>query len=101
MAICNGQKPEEQNFEREKMREHLRICLEMGVMRHFPARPHVVKDATKKRETVNVFCSCRLPEDGHMIACENCQKWFHSTCINAPEEAWSSQHYKWFCATCS
>ena len=24
-----------------------------------------------------VFCSCRMPEDGFMFECSGCKKWFH------------------------
>ena len=100
MTICNDQRPEEQRYEQHKMRDHLKMCLEMGVMRHFPSR--VIrrdKVSTRKQEALKVYCRCRLPE-GDMINCDRCHEWFHSSCIDAPDSAWIDCPQEWFCDAC-
>ena len=54
-----------------------------------------------KEEEIVVHHHCRLPEQKPMIACDQCQQWFHKACEAIPEAAWSSSHYNWSCSSCS
>ena len=97
MAICNGQNPEELMFDINKMRHHLHDCLEDKQMRHFPAHPRQRRQ--NKKETIKVYCSCRLQEEGDMIQCEECDTWYHATCDTVEDEAWEKDS-KWTCSSC-
>ena len=101
MAICNGQNPKELTFNISKMRRHLCDCLTDQLMRHFPATPQRQQHHRSCRtETVQVYCRCRLQEEGPMILCEGCDTWFHKTCDNIPESAWEKDS-KRLCFTCT
>ena len=101
MAICNGQNPKELTFNISKMRRHLCDCLTDQLMRHFPATPQRQQHHRSCRtETVQVYCRCRLQEEGPMILCEGYDTWFHKTCENIPKSAWEKDS-KWLCFTCT
>ena len=61
-----------------------------------------LRKATKRVEVMNVFCTCRMPEeDGErMISCDLCKQWFHEKCITVPEEAWTDASYLWYRTDC-
>ena len=84
------------------MRDHLKLCLEMGIMCHFPSRAvrKHENELTRKSEPLEVYCHCRLPEEGNMIRCDRCQEWYHSTCTNAPNGAWANSRLEWLCNAC-
>ena len=62
VAICSGQRPEEQMFDAKRMRQYLLQCLEDGLMRQLPAKKRKCQRKMKGREAVRVYCSCRLHE---------------------------------------
>ena len=97
-GVCNGQSPEEISFIVPRMRRHLKQCLEEGVMRHFPAKPRTCRHLTKRVEELSVFCHCRLQEEGDMCACHKCEEWFHHTCEDIPETAWTDEKHQWACS---
>lgn len=33
-------------------------------------------------DTNELFCFCRLPETVDMIACDDCEEWFHASCFD-------------------
>ena len=48
----------------------------------------------------SVYCICRRGEDqGFMIQCSNCNKWFHGECVRVTEQD-ADQIEDYFCATC-
>ncbi len=100
MAICNGQKPEELTFDIPKMRRHLFGCLEDRVIRHFPAISRQRRQDTISTEEVEVYCKCRLQDQGDMINCEGCKEWFHSTCEDIPAIA-RKEECTWMCSACT
>ena len=101
MSIVNVQEPELLTCDTGRlMRRHLAGCLEDKMFRHFPARKRNIKNRTKKVETMSVHCDCRLPEEGKMICCDECEEWFHGTCVRIPEEAWDIEQFKWYCSSC-
>ena len=77
------------------MRRHFAGCLEDKLIRHFPAKKRNLRKATKRVEVMNVYCTCRMPEeDGErMISYDSCKQWFHEKCITVPEEAWTDNSY--------
>ena len=99
MAICNGQNPDELTFDITRMRRHLYDCLEEKQMRHFPAHPSKRRQTICKKETIQVYCRCRLQEDGDMILCEKCDTWYHATCDTIQDGAWEKDS-EWTCSIC-
>ena len=79
-------------------------CLETQCLSAFPViwkrrRGDVVKWST----TLQVYCSCRMPEQPEctMVECSQCKEWFHvDTCVTVPPQALGSGE-KWFCDLCS
>ena len=84
------------------MRRHLAGCLEDGVISHFPAKKRAVRKMTKRTEEMNIYCICRMPEEGgdKMISCDNCQQWFHGQCVTVPPQAWTDKDFVWKCSDC-
>ena len=101
MAICGGQRPEELMFDAKIMRQHLLQCLENRVITQFPAKKRKCQRKMKGRETVRVYCRCRLQEGGSMILCDLCGEWYHDTCVNVPSEVWATSDSNWQCCNCS
>ena len=57
-------------------------------------------ESTTENETLKLFCVCRKPEYGDMIACDNpsCptpDEWYHYKCVNI-----KSTPRKWYCLHC-
>ena len=46
---------------------------------------------------MEVFCKCRLPEEGSMICCDCCEEWFHQACVNVPSDVWNKDDCSWTC----
>ena len=75
----------------EKLRHHLIDCLKHKKMLPFPSRLRchinpVIKD-------VEVFCCiCRLPETDEevMVACDDCNEWYHVSCEDIPNNVLAS-----------
>ena len=106
MAICNGQKPEEQLYDVTITRRHLVGCFEDKQFRHFPARKRQIAWLTRRMEVVDVYCVCQLPKSPgeKMITCDQCGEWYHNSClakgVHVPAEAWLKPDYKWTCPYC-
>ena len=43
-----------------------------------------------------LFCSCRMPDDGFIFECSECKKWFHAQHQNVVEDELSKQVVKCF-----
>lgn len=56
---------------------------------------HTIQDGGSR------YCICGGPSDGSfMLGCDNCDKWFHGSCMNVNKEAGEALT-KWVCPTCS
>ena len=100
-ALCDGTDPSTLSFDQSKMRQHFLACIEKNNLQQFPVRgqrriirpPHIQK--------VEVFCVCRLPDDGsEMIQCCQCQEWFHTSCIRVPRAWLKNPNIPWLCTSC-
>jgi hypothetical protein len=60
------------------------------------------KSGAKKQEKQEIWCTCRLPDDGSfMIGCENddCPiQWYHGRCVNIHQAL--PDGTDWYCALC-
>ena len=100
-SLCAGENPERINYVQHLFREHLVKCLTQQAISPFPTTSRSRKPLPQRGSTtVNVFCKCRLPEDGRMIQCDSCKEWYHSHCVTVPESVWSDSNSVWHCASC-
>ena len=45
-----------------------------------------------KKETLAIYCSCRLPDDGvEMVECHECGERFHFSCVCIYQKRYSEQ----------
>lgn len=109
VALCSGKDPHICSYDQSQMREHLFQCLEKGEMTEFPAtkKPKRLSRRLKSTRSVKVYCTCRLPWDksknfyGGLAQCGKCSVWFHQSCMDIPNEAYSEPSYSWLCSSCS
>ncbi len=107
-ALCSGKDPSRYLFDQRAMREHLKSCLEKGVMSDSPARHRLCRQTTYIHcsQKVEVHCKCRLPwakdftKFGDLAQCESCHTWFHHECANIPQKVFAKPSYAWKCTSC-
>ena len=101
-AICNGQDPSTIRFDQAMMRQHLIDGLSNKLLTPFPGK---IKRSVKKlvparTEVVKVYCTCRLPDDGHkMVECYQCKEWYHTSCVKIPR-TYIDNRKKWNVDVC-
>jgi len=101
--IVNKRDPRLIKFRQAHMRNHLLECLKSGYLSMFPTfsaprRPQGILSL----ETFEIFCICRMPSIPPMVECSTCHSWFHTACVEVPEEAIQESEVPWFCSsTCS
>jgi len=86
-AICSGHDPATRVFDQSQMRQHMITCFNNRKITAFPERSmkRVVKKS--KQEVIEVYCVCRLPDDGSvMIQCSRCEEWYHPSCVRVPRK---------------
>ena len=87
-------------FDQNALRQHFVNILEMNFITPFPTlqtrRP---AERISRIQYCPVFCICRLPDTtgDDMVLCDDCQEWFHLSCLNWTE---SPSTEKWFCSNC-
>lgn len=81
--LCHGLDPTAVTYSQKDMRQHLLHCLESHKFSPFPRAGYSVKISTRAIKTIQVYCSCKLPEsfDVKMVECELCMQWFHYKCV--------------------
>ena len=91
-SLCGGENPVEINYKQHLLCSHLLNCVTKQEISVFP-RSTRKRKVTKSRgtETFELFCQCRLPEQGRMIQCDHCQEWYHSECVTVPESIWKAK----------
>ena len=99
--LCHGNNPASVRYYQHKLRPHLVKCLESNKMCPFPSRR--CRPGKPHTEHVDVYCSCRLPEDGEekMAACDKCGEWYHDSCEKIPIEVFKNSQASWMCSRCS
>ena len=101
-ALCNGVEPTTVSFDQYRMQKHLLSCFENCNMMPFPVRSQSQRQVRPPRiETVNVYCVCRLTDDGtKMIKCDKCHSWFHITCVKVSRACLNHRNKSWMCNLC-
>ena len=108
-TLCMGEDPHISNYRQEEMRLHLAYCFQGQKMLPFPApdRPRRLrKERLIHRDTVAVFCTCRMPWDkynsknGPLVHCQMCKEWFHQQCMNIEQKIVDYPTLKYNCNAC-
>ena len=102
-SLCVGDDPTTINYVQNGFRKHLIQCLEGGCISPFPAqrRKRTMKQKTVIKLNVPVYCTCRQPEGGRMIQCDQCNEWYHEECTSVPKEIIRKiNNISWKCDTC-
>ena len=95
-ALVYGEDPSTLVYNQACMRKHLELCLSRRKMEPFPSvRPR--RSGKSRIESIDVYCICRLPDDGSpMVCCNACNEWFHQSCF--PNKVVRKE--KWYCTKC-
>ena len=99
-TVLNNQDPTALCFEQNKMRRHLRKCLENKTPLPFP----ITKRQQRRRDVLHttvvpIYCVCHLSDDGsRMVQCSNCFKWYHIKCVVTDNSILEQKD--WFCNFC-
>ena len=105
--VCFQQDPTKAKFHQQRMRAHLRECIENKKMTRFPQRRLLKNHVSKTTKPgivipINLYCYCSLPEEyDNMIECDTCHKWFHLSCAGIVETRRKQlKTLTWKCNTC-
>ena len=102
-ALLNGVHPGECTFNQSRMRKHLYDCLNKGKITQFPLlKSRRGGRKTKYSETFSVYCDCRMPEcsERDMVECSECLEWYHTDCVQVPQDALQNSNVQWYCHRC-
>ena len=85
--LCSGFDPCSARFDHSGIRLHLTTCLENCHVSRFPVLGER-KSAPRKPRTLELHCSCRMPEEkgDEMAECDVCHVWYHRHCMDIPSE---------------
>ena len=99
--LCYGNDPASLKYAQEKMRPHLIECFTSGSISPFPSK--FVRPGKAKKEKIELFCSCRLPEmvGDKMAQCFICGEWYHKICEKIPNIVFTDESVSWKCSKCS
>ena len=61
-ALANAIQPGNCFFKQDLMRKHLYKCLMEEKMTMFPLKPRRTNRLVKSEDTIELFCTCRMPE---------------------------------------
>ena len=67
----------------------------------FPVLCERETSGVKHIQQIELYCVCRLPDEGDMAECEACKQWFHRHCMEIPDEVFVSTDVHWVCKTCA
>ena len=100
--ICSGFDPCQVRFDHRKIRQHLITCLERCQFSRFPVFGERKSAAVKSSKTIDLHCSCRMPEQpgDEMAECDKCHVWYHRHCMDIPSEVFGDVEVSWKCKAC-
>ena len=99
--LCSGFDPCSARFDHSGIRLHLTTCLENCHVSRFPVLGER-KSAPRKPRTLELHCSCRMPEEkgDEMAECDVCHVWYHRHCMDIPSEVFGEVEVNWECKRC-
>jgi hypothetical protein len=100
--IYSGLDPCSVRFDHSRIRPHLATCIENCQVSHFPVLGKR-KIAPRKPKTVELHCSCHMPEEegDTMAECDSCGVWYHRHCMDIPSEVFDETDVHWECRRCA
>ena len=102
--ICSGKDPCSVKYDHKSIRQHLADCFEKCCMSRFPIVGERRSTGVKKTQSVDLHCSCRLPEErgDKMAECDVCKTWYHQHCWNIPDDIFDEEaEVPWTCKSCA
>ena len=100
--LCSGVDPSTKLYVQDQMRNHLHSCFNNKQMKPFPSFSATIAKRVICNFTIEVFCTCRMPESEWMVCCDNCSEWYHDNCITVPREIRENEENEifWQCPRC-
>ena len=101
--ICNGDDPCTVKYDHRSIRRHLADCLEECCLSRFPVVGERRSIGIRHTQSVDLHCSCRLPEEeGDIMAeCDVCKTWYHQHCMDIPDNVFDETEVPWKCKQCA
>ena len=102
--ICSSLNPCNVIFASDKIRQHLILCLEQCNFARFPVQRERRCALVKFTKTVELYCTCRMPEEegvDEMVECDSCHEWYHRHCMDIPNEVFGPDDVPWECKACT
>jgi hypothetical protein len=85
--LLSGVDPSPSVYKQDVMRQHLLDCLLKKNMLAFPiSHFRTFRKAVETEFAEELNCFCKGITDGTMIQCDQCDVWFHVTCLKMPPE---------------
>ena len=100
--ICSGFDPCQIKFDHRFIRQHLVTCFENCQFQRFPVLGERKNARVKFSKSVELHCSCRMPEQpgDEMVECDSCHVWYHRHCMDIPSEVFGVSEVSWKCKAC-
>ena len=102
--ICSGNDPCKVKYNHRLIRQHLADCLGKCCLTRFPVVSERRTVGIKHSQSVDLHCSCRLPEEegDKMAECDKCKTWFHQHCMDIPDNVFDDEtEVPWKCKSCA
>ena len=103
-SICSGEDPCKIKYGHRSIRQHLADCLEKCCLSRFPVVGERRTVGVRHTQSVDLHCSCRLPEEkgDKMAECDMCKTWYHQHCMNIPDNVFDDEtDVPWKCRSCA
>lgn len=99
--LAFGNDPASFNYEQGALRTHFVNCISNDELVPFPKE--VIGYTRPKTESINIYCSCRLPDNyvEKMVKCITCNEWYHKSCEEIPASVFNNVKKLWKCLKCS
>ncbi|KAF3698781.1 Calcium-responsive transcription factor [Channa argus] len=84
VSLASGIDPADIQYNLNVMRAHLHTCLTKGKLKMFPHTQRKSRWIVAERcEILSKYCIChQYKEKADMVQCNECQGWYHSSCVN-------------------
>ena len=102
--ICSGKDPCSVKYDYKSIRQHLVDCLEKCCISRFPIVGERRSTGVNNTQSVDLHCSCRLPEEigDKMAECDMCKTWYHQHCLDIPDDIFDDEaEVPWTCKLCA
>ena len=98
-AIVNNCDPTALKFNQVQMRQHFFKCFKEGLSMFPTFSPSRRSHGIFSSETIELFCTCRMPDIPPMVQCSGCSVWYHTECVNVPKPALEDEKVPWYCSS--